>query len=59
MHNELRYQAKTHTISEKPSKEKIKYNSSTSSPSYLFLFKKKTIKQKNNKDMLMGKGNDI
>jgi hypothetical protein len=24
MHNELRYQAKTYTISEKPSKEKIK-----------------------------------
>jgi hypothetical protein len=47
MHNELRYQAKTHTISEKLSKEKIMHLLPH------FFFTLKTIKQKNNKDMLM------
>lgn len=57
MHNELRYQAKTHTIFEKLSKEKIKFY--IFSPiffiSFIFFFMLKTIKQKNNKDMLMEK----
>jgi hypothetical protein len=35
MHNELRYQAKTHTISEKLSKEKKNY---ASSPPFFFLY---------------------
>jgi hypothetical protein len=49
MHNELRYQAKTHTISEK---QISKNKNSASSPLFLLL---KTIKKKNNKDMLMEK----
>jgi hypothetical protein len=55
MHNELRYQAKTYTISEKLSKEKKKIH--IFSPIYLFiyLFLSKTNKQKNNKDMLIEK----
>jgi hypothetical protein len=53
MHNELRYQAKTYTISEKLSKEKNK--NSASSPPILFYFLLKTNIQKNNKDMLMEK----
>jgi hypothetical protein len=51
MHNELRYQAKTHAISEKLSKEKIKF--SIFSPKFFFLLKTNT--QKTNKDMLMEK----
>jgi hypothetical protein len=53
MHNELRYQAKTHVISEKLSKEKIKF--CIFSPIYLFFYVEKKIRQKNNKDMLMEK----
>jgi hypothetical protein len=54
MHNELSYQAKTHAISEKLSKERNKV------PHLLpnFFFWLKTDKQKNNKHMLK-KGNDI
>jgi hypothetical protein len=57
MHNELRYQAKTNTISEELSKEKEKKKFCSFSPIYLFIFifLLKTIKQKNNKDMLMEK----
>jgi hypothetical protein len=51
MHNELRYQAKTHAISEKLSKEKIKFR--IFSPNFFFLLKTNT--QKTNKDMLMEK----
>jgi hypothetical protein len=36
MHNELRYQAKIHTISEKLSKEKEKNKNSASSPTIFF-----------------------
>jgi hypothetical protein len=53
MHNELRYQAKIHTISEKLSKEKNK--NSTSSPPFLFFFMLKKNRQKNNKNMLWEK----
>jgi hypothetical protein len=56
MHNELRYQAKTYTISEKLSKEKIKFY--IFSPNFFFFiifFMLKTIKQKSNKDMLIEK----
>jgi hypothetical protein len=49
MHSELRYQAKTHTISEK---EISKNKNSASSPLFFLL---KTIKKKNNKDMLKEK----
>jgi hypothetical protein len=53
MHNELRYQAKKHAISEKLSKERNKV------PHLLpIFFLLKTDKQKNNKHMLR-KGNDI
>jgi hypothetical protein len=56
MHNELRYQAKTHAISEKLSKEKkYIYIYSASSPQFFFFFLLKTNKQKNNKDMLIEK----
>jgi hypothetical protein len=51
MHNELRYQAKIYTISEKLSKAKNKNSASSS----LFFFLLKTNKQKNKKDMLMEK----
>jgi hypothetical protein len=51
MHNELRYQAKTHAISEKLSrKNKIPHLLPNF---YLFLLKNN--KQKNNKEMLMEK----
>jgi len=52
MHNELRYQAKTYTISEKLSKENK--NSASSPPIYLFIyfFCLKPIKKKKKKDML-------
>jgi hypothetical protein len=43
MHNELRYQAKIHTISAKLLKEKRKKKSSSSPPIFFFLMKK-TIK---------------
>jgi hypothetical protein len=54
MHNELRYQAKTHAISEKLSKEKNKV-SHLLTQFFFFFFLLKTNKQKNNKDMLMEK----
>jgi hypothetical protein len=50
MYNEPRYQAKTHAISEKLLKEKIKIPHLL--PKFFLL---KTNKQKNNKDMLMEK----
>jgi len=53
MHNELRYQATTHAISEKLSKEKIKFR--IFSTNFFFFFLLKTNKQKNNKDMLIEK----
>jgi hypothetical protein len=55
MHNELSYQAKTHAISEKLSKEGNKVPHLL--PNFFF-FLLKTDKQKNNKHMLR-KGNDI
>jgi hypothetical protein len=48
MHNELRYQAKRHAISEKLTKEKIKILHLLP---HFFFFEEK--KKKNNKDMLM------
>jgi hypothetical protein len=53
MHNELRYQAKTHALSEKLSREKNK--SLHLLPLFLCFFLLKTNKQKNNKDMLIDK----
>jgi hypothetical protein len=53
MHNELRYKAKIHAISEKLSKEKIKIR--IFSPNFILIFLLKNNKQKNNKDMLMEK----
>jgi hypothetical protein len=54
MHNEIRYQAKTHAISEKAIKRKKKILHLL--PNFLFIFfMLKTIKQKNNKDMRMEK----
>jgi hypothetical protein len=58
MHNELRYQAKTYTISEKLSKEKkYIYIFCIFTPNLIliFIFLLKTNKQKNNKGMLMEK----
>jgi hypothetical protein len=56
MHNKLRYQAKTHAISEKLSKEKKKKKKKIPHllPNFFF-FLLKINKQKNNKDMLMEK----
>jgi hypothetical protein len=51
MQNELRYQAKMHIISEKLSKEKLKFY--ILSPFFFLMLK--IIKQKNNKDILMEK----
>jgi len=53
MYNELRYQAKTHAISEKLSKEKIKIPHLLHN--FFFFFLLKTNKQKNNKNMLIEK----
>jgi hypothetical protein len=58
MYNELRYQARTHTISEKLSKEKKKKKICIFSPILFLFFLLKTLKQKNNKDAY-GKGNNI
>jgi hypothetical protein len=55
MHNELRYQAKPHAISEKLSKEKKKKLCIFSPKLLLLFFLLKTNKQKNNKDMLIEK----
>jgi hypothetical protein len=52
MHNELRYQAKTHTISENLSKKKEK-KFCIFTPNFFFFLMLKKIKKKNNKDMLM------
>jgi len=53
MHNELRYQAKTHAISEKLSRENIKV--CIFSPNFYFFMLKTNKQKKNNKDMLMEK----
>jgi hypothetical protein len=53
MHHELRYQAKTHAISEKLSKERNKVLHLL--PNFIFYLLKKETKNKNNKDMLMEK----
>jgi hypothetical protein len=56
MYNELRYQAKTYTISEKISKEKNK-NSASLPPNFFFFFLKPiTEKQQRH---AYGKGDDI
>jgi hypothetical protein len=59
MHNELRYQTKTYTISEKLSKEKIKISHFLPNI-YIYIYiyiyiLLKTNKHKSNKDMLMEK----
>jgi hypothetical protein len=54
MHNDLRYQAKTHTISEKLYKKKKKKISSSPPIFYLFFVENNKIEKKN-KDMLMEK----
>lgn len=53
MHNELRYQAKTHAISEKLSKERNKVPHIL--PNFFFFLLKNETENKNNKDMLMEK----
>jgi hypothetical protein len=61
MHNELRYQATTCTISEKLSKAKNK-NSASSHPIFflvVFFLLLKTNKQKKQQRHAYGKGNDI
>jgi hypothetical protein len=58
MHNELRYQAKTHVISEKLSKKKNSYLL----PQIFFLLKNETNnkkKQQQQQRHAYGKGNDI
>jgi hypothetical protein len=55
MHNELRYQAKIHAISEKLSKERNKVPHLLPIFFIFFLLKNETEKKKNNKDMLMEK----
>jgi hypothetical protein len=62
MHNDLRYQAKTHTISEKLSKEKIKF--CILSPNFYFYFLFFILYVENNKiekqqGHAYGKGNNI
>lgn len=57
IYNELRYQAKIHTISEKLSKEKIKF--CVFSLNFLFFYVEKEIRQKNNKNMPMETKNNI
>jgi len=54
MHNELRHQAKTHAVSEKLSKEKKKILHLLPQ-FFIYFFMLKSIKQKNNKDMLLKK----
>jgi hypothetical protein len=54
MHNELRYQAKTHAISEKLSEEKKKY---ASSPQIFFFVENRYIEKQQRH--AYGKGNDI
>jgi hypothetical protein len=58
MHNKLRYQAKTHTISEKLSEEKKKKNFHIFSPIFFFFVveNNKTEKQQGH---ACGKGNNI
>jgi hypothetical protein len=55
MHNELRYQAKTHAISEKLSKERNKVPHLL--PKFFFLLKNE--KEKKQQRHAYGKGNDI
>jgi hypothetical protein len=55
MYNELKYQAKTYTISEKLSKDKNK-NFASSPPNFFFVEKQLTEKQQRH---AYGKGNDI
>jgi len=56
MHNELRYQAKTHTISEKLSKEKVKFCIFSLIFFFFYVVKNKTEKQQGH---AYGKGNNI
>jgi hypothetical protein len=60
MHNELRYQAKTHTNLKSYEKEK-KLKNYASSPQFLFFFveNNKTEKNKNKQGHAYGKGNNI
>jgi hypothetical protein len=57
MHNELRYQAKTQTISKNLSTEKIKFR--IFSPIFLFLFYVEQNKTKKQQGHAYGKGNNI
>jgi hypothetical protein len=57
MHNELRYQAKTHTISKKLSKEKIKC--CNFSPNFFFFFYVENNKTEKQQGHAYGKGNNI
>jgi len=58
MHNELRYQAKIHTISEKLSKEKKK-KFCIFSAKFLFLFYVENNKAEKQQGNAYGKGNNI
>jgi hypothetical protein len=57
MHNELRYPAKTHTISEKLSKERNKALHLL--PNFFFFFVEKRDKEQKQQRHAYGKGNDI
>jgi hypothetical protein len=57
MHNELRYQAKTHAISEKLSKERNKVPHLP--PNFFFFLLKNEIEKKQQQRHAYGKGNDI
>jgi hypothetical protein len=58
MHNELRYQAKTNAISEKLSKEKIKFRIFSPNFFFFFLVEKKNETEKQ-QEHAYGKGNNI
>jgi len=57
MHNELRYQAKTHAISEKLSKERNKVSHLL--PKFFFFLLKNDTEKKKQQRHAYGKGNDI
>jgi hypothetical protein len=57
MHNELRYQAKTHAISEKLSKERNKVSHLL--PIFFIFFLLKNETEKKQQRHAYGKGNDI
>jgi hypothetical protein len=59
MHNELRYQAKTHAIFEKLSKEKIKFRIFSPNIFFYFFFVVENQYIEKQQRHAYGKGNDI